>query len=332
MAEESFPFQEIATGDRTVSAAMFAKHLGMTRTRGVIKNLDGQLAVAQSSPAAMSVDLASGAALVGLTELRAYRNTLARTLAIAAADPSNPRNDLLVLELDTATSPDTRRVTALIVQGAPAASPSDPTLTQTEAKYQLAVARVRVNAGATSITNTNLTDLRSYSKPQNLVAQRSLVLAAPAFTPDQAAAGPAAATVNGANFDYPVLDFDQSTVERAFTSVVLPAEYGGGNLTAEFWWTAAGGSGAVKWDLDSRSPGDDDVWDAALTADVATVTDALLATGDLHKAVATWSANLPTAGRLLQLKVERDASAGGDTLNADARLIALRLTFETNEV
>lgn len=168
MAEESFPFQEIATGDRTVGAAMFAKHLGMTRTRGVIKNVDGQLALAQPSPAALSVDLATGAAFVGLTELRAYRNTLTRTLPIAAADPTNPRNDLVVLELDTSTSPDTRRVTALIVQGTPAASPTDPALTQTEAKYQLAIARVRVNALATSITDANLTDLRAYSEPANV--------------------------------------------------------------------------------------------------------------------------------------------------------------------
>lgn len=170
MAEESFPFQEIAAGDRTVSAAMFAKHLGMTRTRGVIKNVDGQLALTQSSPAALSVDLASGAAFVGLTELRAYRHTLARTLPIAAADPSNPRRDLVVLDLDTATSPDTRRITALIVQGTPAASPVDPTLVQTEAHYQLPLARVAVAAGATSVTDANLTDLRAYSEPANVAA------------------------------------------------------------------------------------------------------------------------------------------------------------------
>ena len=36
MAEESFPFQELAEGDRTVSAAMFAKHLGYIRTRGIV--------------------------------------------------------------------------------------------------------------------------------------------------------------------------------------------------------------------------------------------------------------------------------------------------------
>jgi hypothetical protein len=171
MAEESFPFQELVDGDRTVSAALFAKHLGMIRTAGAIKNVDNELAVTESSPQAMSVDLDTGAAFVGLSELRSYRITLARTLPIAAADPTNPRHDLVVLDMDTATTPsDTRRVTALIVQGTPAASPVDPTLLQTEARYQLVIARVVVGASAGSITNSDVTDLRTFSEPANIPA------------------------------------------------------------------------------------------------------------------------------------------------------------------
>lgn len=167
MAEESFPFQELVEGDRTVSAPLFAKMLGSIRTTGVIKSVDNELAVTESSPQAMSIDLDTGAAFVGLSELRSYRNTLARTLTIAAADPTNPRHDLLVLDMDTTTSPDTRRITALIVQGTPAASPVDPTLTVTEAHYQIALARVVVGAAATSITNSDIADLRTYSSPAN---------------------------------------------------------------------------------------------------------------------------------------------------------------------
>lgn len=165
MAEESFPFQELAEGDRTVSAAMFAKHLGFIRTRGVIQGVDNQLAVSESSPQAMSVDIDTGGAFVGLTEQRAYRNTLARTLTIAAADPTDPRHDIAVLTMDTASG--VRSVTAEIVQGTPAPSPVDPALTQTEAKYQLSIARVLVPAGATSIANADITDLRTFSEPNN---------------------------------------------------------------------------------------------------------------------------------------------------------------------
>ena len=168
MAEESFPFQELADGDRTVSAAMFAKHIGMIRSRGVIKSVDNGLAVSQSSPAAMSVDLDTGAAFAGATQLRAYRNTLARTITIAAADPTDPRHDLVVLDMNTDTGPpDTRRVTTMIVQGTPDPSPSDPALVQTETHYQLALARVLVGAAVASIVDANITDLRTYSTPLN---------------------------------------------------------------------------------------------------------------------------------------------------------------------
>ena len=107
MTEESFPFQELVQGDRTVTAAMFAKQLSIIRSRGVILLQDDELQVSASSPAALSIDVGTGAAFVGASELRAYRNTLARTLTIAAADPTNPRHDLVVLDLDTNISPAT---------------------------------------------------------------------------------------------------------------------------------------------------------------------------------------------------------------------------------
>ena len=168
MAEESFPFQELAEGDRTVSAAMFAKHLGYIRTRGVIQGIDDALAVRPSSPEAMSVALGAGGAFVGLTQLRAYRNTMPRTLVVAAADATHARHDLVVLDMNTATGPpDTRRVTATVVPGVAAAKPADPALVESETHYQLPLARIVVAAGASGIGADAITDLREYSKPAN---------------------------------------------------------------------------------------------------------------------------------------------------------------------
>lgn len=165
MAEESFPFAELAQGDRTVSAGFFAKTLGMLRERGVVAGLDGELAVGPSAPAALAVQLESGAAFVGASELRVYRHTVPRTLPVAPADPANPRHDLVVLDMDTSTDPDTRRVTALVLTGVPAASPADPPLVQTETRYQLPLARVVLPAGASTVQASNLVDLRTYSGP-----------------------------------------------------------------------------------------------------------------------------------------------------------------------
>lgn len=168
MAEESFPFQELADGDRTVSAAMFAKHLGYIRERGVIQGIDDALAVRASAPEAMSVELGTGGAFVGLTQLRAYRSTLPRTLVVAAADPAQARQDLVVLDMNTSSGPpDTRRVSALVVPGAASAAPADPALIETEAHYQLAIARIAVPAAARTIGPAQITDLRRYSAPAN---------------------------------------------------------------------------------------------------------------------------------------------------------------------
>ena len=88
-------------------------------------------------------------------------------MPIAAADPTDPRHDLVVLDMDTASG--VRTVTAKIVQGTPAASPLDPALTQTEVHYQLAIVRVVVPAAAVNIKNADIADLRTFSTPRNFL-------------------------------------------------------------------------------------------------------------------------------------------------------------------
>ena len=160
MAEFSFPFDFSVAGDRTVTADTFATMLNSLVSNGVVSGADDGLAVSQSSTPAMSVSVATGRAFIGHTSKRRYyRNTAAVTLTIEAADGSNPRDDLIVLEMAEATG--TRAVNLKVVKGTAAGSPSDPSLTTTEATYQFAIARVRVGAGVSTIVNANITDLRS---------------------------------------------------------------------------------------------------------------------------------------------------------------------------
>ena len=160
MAEFSFPFDVSVAGDRTVTADTFGTMLNAMVTNGVVKDADNGLAVSQSGTPAMSVSVATGRAFVGHTSKRRYyRNTSALTLTIEAADSSNPRDDLIVLEMAEATG--TRSVSLKVVKGTAAGSPSDPSLTTTEATFQFAIARVRVGSGVSTIVNANITDLRS---------------------------------------------------------------------------------------------------------------------------------------------------------------------------
>jgi hypothetical protein len=81
---------------------------------------------------------------------------------LAASDPGNPRIDLIVAKVQDTDAGDgslTPQIT--YVTGVAAASPSVPaTPARCEALYQVAVA-----AGATTIVNANLTDVRRFSAP-----------------------------------------------------------------------------------------------------------------------------------------------------------------------
>lgn len=125
------------------------------------------------------------------------------------------------------------------------------------------------------------------------------------------------------------LDFDQTTEEYAQWSVWMPDDWDAGTITAKFVWSAASGTGDVIWALQGRSFANDDAIDQSWGT-AQTVTDTLLATGDIHYSSVTSAITLaggPAAGELVQFRVYRDADAGGDTLNADARLLGVKLYF-----
>ena len=125
------------------------------------------------------------------------------------------------------------------------------------------------------------------------------------------------------------LDFNQTTDEFAQWTVWMPDDWDAGTITAKFSWTAATGSGDVIWGLQGISYADSDPIDVAWgTAQV--VTDTLLTAADIHYSPTTAAITLagsPAAGELIQLRVYRDADAGGDNLTADARLLGVKVFY-----
>lgn len=128
MAERSYPFDIVVSGDRQVSSADHGQMLAaLFQSAGVARNIGGELE--PSLPGGMFVQVATGLALVEVSDLGyVYRNTAALNVAVPVADPTNPRKDILVLELSTAN----REVTAEVVAGTPAGSPTAPTPTSSQ--------------------------------------------------------------------------------------------------------------------------------------------------------------------------------------------------------
>lgn len=149
-----------------VRRALYAVHGGR---QGIYTA--GALAVSEKSGTPnMSVDVAEGQVAVNGSE-SAYAGVYlceargTTNLAISAADATNPRLDLIVARVrDAAYSGATNTFSLEVVTGTPAGVPADPSLPSGSC---FVLARVTVNASATSITNANIADLRmSYSTAQ----------------------------------------------------------------------------------------------------------------------------------------------------------------------
>ena len=129
---------------------------------GVVGSSD--LAVTQNGTPNMSVNVAGGQVVVGGTEATyqgSYfcENRGTTNLVISAADATNPRRDLIIARVkDAAYSGAVNEWSLEVVTGTPAASPVDPSVPANS----FVLARVAVAALASSVTNANITDLRTF--------------------------------------------------------------------------------------------------------------------------------------------------------------------------
>lgn len=142
-----------AENDRLTTQALWA-------TTGIIA--PSSLAVTANAPTNMSVNVASGwAAIVGTIQPNmgtyvAY-NDATVNLAIATANPTNPRIDLVCVTVnDSYYTGVADNVVIQVVTGTAAGSPVVPATPANS----IALASVTVAAGALAITSGNITDLR----------------------------------------------------------------------------------------------------------------------------------------------------------------------------
>jgi hypothetical protein len=142
-----------AENDRLTTQALWA-------TTGIINS--ASLAVTQNTPPGLSVVVASGwAAIVGTTQANmgtyVTYNDASSVLSLNTANPTNPRIDLVCATVNDAYyTGSLNNVVLQVVAGTPAGSPVAPALPANS----ITLATVAVGAGATAITNANITDTR----------------------------------------------------------------------------------------------------------------------------------------------------------------------------
>ncbi len=162
---------------RNVSAAMFGAPVAaftnavQATTHGGSHGVvgAGDFAVTQNGTPNMSVNVAAGRALIRSGNASSVAagvfvvmNDATVNVAISAADPTNPRIDLVVVQVrDTNYGEAASDVRITVVTGTPAAVPAVPALTSYP--NALVLAQIAVAAADTSIVTGDITDKRTYA-------------------------------------------------------------------------------------------------------------------------------------------------------------------------
>lgn len=157
MANEHGLFWNSQNGDRVYDANDFSEWLKKFYTTGVF---NGDLAVTASG--GMTVSVSSGYVNI---EGKVKLFSTPTTLTIATAGGTYERIDTVVAECNYSD----REITVKVVTGAYSTSPTATAPVRTAAAYQLVLAQIDVAAGATEITQKNITDKRMDSNVCGLV-------------------------------------------------------------------------------------------------------------------------------------------------------------------
>lgn len=148
--EKSSFFNSI-NGDRKYKASDFAEFFNSLITNGVFPNPSTNLQVIANND--MTITIKAGKAWINGY---IYYNDTDLILNVGVADGVLNRIDRIVLRMDTLG----RAINAVVKKGAFASSPVAPVLQRDADGYEIGIADIYIAAGATQITQANITDLR----------------------------------------------------------------------------------------------------------------------------------------------------------------------------
>lgn len=125
------------------------------------------------------------------------------------------------------------------------------------------------------------------------------------------------------------LDFDKTSYESAEGVHFLPSNYAGGTVTVKIHWRTTGASGDAVWKVQAVAIADNEASARAYSA-AQSVTDTSTGANKKNTTAATGAITIggtPAAGSPVWFKVSRDATNVADTLDADAQLIGIDVTY-----
>lgn len=142
---------DAGTYDRTYTAEQMSLYFKGLVSDGVIANVGNMMAVTPGT--GMTVQVGTGRMFI---DSRWLQNSSTLSISISAAHATLARKDIIVARLDYSN----RLISIVAKNGTPAARPSAPTVQRDGTYFEMKLAEIYINAGATSIAAANITDTR----------------------------------------------------------------------------------------------------------------------------------------------------------------------------
>jgi len=140
--------------DRAESADFWAEYFKRFIGNGVYSNPASSFQILENS--GLSLKVKAGSCFINGYFAFDSSDTV---ITLTASHTSLPRIDRIVARLDMTL----REISIAILTGTPSSVPVAPELTRNSSIYELALADVKLNAAATSVSQLNITDLRPNS-------------------------------------------------------------------------------------------------------------------------------------------------------------------------
>lgn len=147
-------FFDSVNGDRKYNAAQMTEYFDGLVSNGIYQNVGDAMVVTAAS--GMVVNVGKGRAII---DCRWLKNDAVLPVEITAASATLPRYTAVVVRLDYTA----RKMEITTKDGTAAATPVQPTMSNTDDLKEICLAMVYVAANATNITQANITDMRSSS-------------------------------------------------------------------------------------------------------------------------------------------------------------------------
>ena len=152
----TYGFFNSLNGDRVYNADQMSTYFKGLIGQGVFEDVGGALQVLANS--GMTVQVQTGRAIVG-PNLKWLENDAPYNVSINASHVTLNRYTAVVVQCDVTN----RTISIITVDGTPATNPTKPAITNTTTIQQICLAYIYVKAGATTITQANITDTRANS-------------------------------------------------------------------------------------------------------------------------------------------------------------------------